>query len=373
MVLNNLSQKELKNLTENQVIKLLKDEWKKTIDNFKRYRSCSIKNPTEKGAISIEILKAYALESTSVELFSQNPDKPHKAKVNYEIFESLDMNDEEKFYFYLKVLYIHGYLQRIDPVNIDEIDIDGEGDYSNHIMLKTMPLHHKLKYLFVYHKELFNSAVLCEKDDEELLINNFLIFEKEDSAEIIYNKMIEFGSLMEIVCSGDGMASLSNKGMNSININLLEENKQLMNDLKETKKEQEKSKENFKTIYKNIKEEFKNHKNKIDSFYKDIVTILSILVGAFSVIGVNINTIPKIDGSFSKNIIILNFSLIFVISVMFYIIKRLIFNFPGEKFEEDRYWMSLFLVIIFIILIVYFKEDIVKYLSQIGNVLHQIT
>ncbi|MGC3792245.1 hypothetical protein [Priestia aryabhattai] len=126
-------------------------------------------------------------------------------------------------------------------------------------------------------------------------------------------------------------------------------------------KEQEKSiNKNLEDNITNINEELEKKiisvnedlESKTKDFHKNILNILALLMAAFAFIGVNVSAIPKIEESFAENVLVLNLSLILVLTVTFWILKMLVF---GEKIENKGwYWIPalsvFFLICVFFLL-----------------------
>lgn len=91
---------------------------------------------------------------------------------------------------------------------------------------------------------------------------------------------------------------------------------------------------------------------KIDKFNGNVVSILSILVAIFSVIGINIGTIPKIDNSLLINVAFINISLIFVIITMFWLIDIIVFNNRHRVIEKFLIGIVFILIVMFIVAVV---------------------
>ena len=65
---------------------------------------------------------------------------------------------------------------------------------------------------------------------------------------------------------------------------------------------------------------------KISKFNENIFTIFSIMIAAFAVIGININSIPNIKDNFFLSILAINFSVCFSLVVLFYLLKVVVYN-----------------------------------------------
>lgn len=348
MKLSNLEIKKLKQLSKKEVIKLLKNEWEIAINNYHEYngkvammhkmkKNDKIKNLTN-------ILEGYFLKyntNSTIEVFDFNTS--YTAKSNVEVFKMCKINSKKKFIYYLKLLYINKFLHNIDVIDALNIDKNQDINFSSNEknIFPSLPFLHNLEWIFSEYEDLFDPEILCSEKEEFILENNGLeLFDKHDSHKDVYNKIKKYGSIVKIVCSLESKLYITNKGMNLVNSNLFIKNQKLVKELEETKFEQENIKNKIELMHDNLKDEVKKHKTKIHSFYKDIITILSILVATFSVIGVNLNVIPNINNNLIGKVLLINLSLIFVISSMFFIIKKLVFNLSEKK--DDHLWIILF-------------------------------
>jgi hypothetical protein len=66
--------------------------------------------------------------------------------------------------------------------------------------------------------------------------------------------------------------------------------------------------------------------DKIEKFDINIISILTLLITAFSIIGVNLNTIPNIKENFIINIITINMSVMFAILTLFWLINIIVYD-----------------------------------------------
>jgi len=359
-----MKKSELKELSLSEIEMILKKEWKICILNAK-LRNVYYRANNDQKNFYIDILNAYFTSSAAVEISDTNPNYPYVTKANWSIFEALTEQDEKKFTDALKVLYLNGYLQKTYDRNGDDYDTDCEFD-ENFYQFPNASIPHEsnLKWIYNNYPEQFSISVLSESDDQFLIEQNAHFFAVDDTSCSILEKMIECGTEADLLCSIESYLSLSHRGMYLLHLdqyhqnqNLINQQQSIIHDLQMSREkeaelvDQIRNTENKITyMHKKMQKEFSKHRHKIRLFYKDIVTILSILVAAFSVIGVNISTISKIDNNFVVNILIINLSLILVLITLFFLLKNLVFQFPGEKNESSWKWG---IVVVIIIIMIY--------------------
>lgn len=372
MILGRLTKKELRGLSPEEILALLKCEWDACILN----EELKLDNGDKQ---SINVLKAYYVKRASMEFYNTSPDNPYTGKLNYSIFDALGFEDENTFTHLLKILYLNGYLQKVYVLDMDKFDLDAEfsEDFYNP-PTKIIPHEHNLLWIFTNYRDMFSVEVLHNKDDEFKLQHNALFFGVNDSPEEIYAKMNSYGTVVELICSLDSVLSLSNRGMHLIHQDqyfasqsLLQKQQKILEEISAYKEEQEKIIEkNNKTgmelnsLQHEMKREFTAHRIKIKSFYKDIATILSILVAAFSVIGVNIHSIPNISKNFTFNILIINLTLVLTITVLLFLLKKMVFMVPGETEKRDSSWL---IIIVFLLVLIGFLFYVEKQSNRISE------
>lgn len=371
MDIREMDKKNLNVLTKDEIKDILKEEWDICLKNYELRSEFTERYSKEKDII-IRILELFFKEKgSSMEVINNNPDSIGIAKLNHFVFRHSEIKNEDDFIYYLKILYLNGYLQRMDLIDIDCLEPDQELGMCIP-GTNTVKLEHNLRWIFNNYEELFDAKVLWSEGDKVCMDEGGVYFRRSDSPEEIYKKFIEMGTMTDMLCSFDSLLALSHKGMNLLNIDLYQKSSELINQqkniieqlensiqeqenmknelentqtkLNDTYSELKASQEKLNNTYLKMEKEFTSHSEKIKQFYKDITTILSILVAAFSFIGINISAIPKIEENFTTNILLLNLSLILCISVMFYIIKRLVFNFPNEGEKDNKEWIGLFII-----------------------------
>lgn len=298
----------------------------------------------------------------------------YPAKLVYDIF-TYSKIEESEFYNYLKILYLNGF---IEYLTLEDFDIELESrkvSFENiNFIDPTQQFRYNLHRLYRTDKDLFNEEV-------------YTGLQSLNSEEEMYYRFLNRGGLVEIICSYKPLIRLSNKGMHYLHfvtskrsLEIMEKQEEILGNIKNTKSEQEELlqtfEENKNEQVKNIKSiniSIKKYEKKIKAFYKDITTILSIMVAAFAVIGVNISAIPKIESNFTANVLALNLSLIVVLLALFYILKVLVY---GDSINLKRFYSLLTFCVLGIISIFLFlgfyhesKIDVIekKYEEKISD------
>ena len=195
---------------------------------------------------------------------------------NGNVREVLGM-DEEKFYNRLRLLYLKGLLQ------------DNGGKTTNQAHLEN-------------------------------------IFVDEPKQLKLFN---QYGSVVNELMSDNMHLEITDNGIYYLNEDMIKHQERLLLEQAEILNSQIAHQRETTTILKETEEKITEKVNsistKVEKFNESILTILSILVSAFAIIGVNINTIPKITENFIVNIISLNLSVAFSLTLLFYILNRLVF------------------------------------------------
>lgn len=250
------------------------------------------------------------------------PAKSAKDILNYSNFE------ENEFYDYLKILYLNDY---IEYFKAEVFDINEESRDTIYDNIGEVDATHQLRFnlhrLYRNHNELFNEE-------------KYLGLENIGSEPRMYYEFLEYGTIIDIICSHQTKIRLSNKGMHHLHfftskksIELMHKQEEILQVISEAKTEQSQLLDKFSEHKKqqdnsiqSINILINNHSGKINAFYKDITTILSIMVGAFAIIGVNISAIPKIESNFTANLLAMNLSLILCLLVLFYILRVIVYD-----------------------------------------------
>ncbi|MGG1400196.1 hypothetical protein ABE288_20590 [Bacillus salipaludis] len=236
---------------------------------------------------------------------------------------------EDKFFEYIRLLYLNDYIDysRFEEFNIDENSEDRLYDTNINMIDPTHQYRYNLHRLYKTNKELFAEG-------------KFKGFEGLGSDLVIYYDILKQGSIIDTICSYESMIKLSNKGMHYLHFITSQKSAELIRKQEETLRllnettgkqealliEFEKYKEIHSKDIESIKQLINNHTGKINAFYKDITTILSILVAAFAVIGVNISAIPKIESNFTANVLVINLSVILCLLFFFYILRVIVYD-----------------------------------------------
>lgn len=109
---------------------------------------------------------------------------------------------------------------------------------------------------------------------------------------------------------------------------------------------------------KDLDEKINEHEDQIKSFYGNILTILSILIAAFSIIGFNIGGVKDILSSqeiLSSNelvgsIVVINISTVFSLYFLLYLIDKIVNGRKGEK-HTSRIFSNLTAIIVLVLFI----------------------
>lgn len=171
---------------------------------------------------------------------------------------------------------------------------------------------------------------MSHKLEEQEIDNNFLYWQFSKSVED-QEKMTR--ELQEQKAANSQLSenlSITKQEQEKLTEELREQkaaNDQLSENLSITEQEQKK-----------IGDKLNKSTERINDFYKEIITILSILVGAFSFIGVNISSIAKIEENFTEKIIAINASLLLVIAGIFWILTQFVFE-NKRQLPKKFYWI----------------------------------
>lgn len=101
-------------------------------------------------------------------------------------------------------------------------------------------------------------------------------------------------------------------------------------------------KENIEKIRDDAENELNEQRNKINKFYTDIISIMAILIAAFSIIGVNISGIKFISENieilpiweYVISIATINLCLITSLFFMFLFLKKIVF--PSKQGKQEK-------------------------------------
>lgn len=256
--------------------------------------------------------------------------------------------EEEEFYRYLRILYMNDYIDflKIGNFNINEESelINGEGISK---IDRSYITRYNLHRIYRSHSNLFNEE-------------NFRGFENIGSEEMMYNKLLNYGTIVNCINSPLTSIGLSDKGLHFLHLEtskrsviLVNKQKESLVAINEAKKDQMKllsDFENHKQTQQNnidsINDLITDLNSKIKNFYKDITTILSIMVASFALIGVNISAIPKIESNFTANLLAMNLSLILVMLVLFYILKVIVYD---SKINSRHFYSILIVTVVGIV------------------------
>jgi hypothetical protein len=367
-----LKKKDLNKLTREEITNYLKKEWNKCIENEQliwNFLQIFKENKKEIEKILKNYFVVYENRNLSNIIISNDPDSQQPGIYNFMIFDSLHDIQSDKMEELIKLLYVNGYLKKyeFDNVNIKEIDIEAEIEISDRFRLE-----HNLLWIYKEYNELFRPDILCEEKDKDKLLFGNLLFKKEDSEETILDKFITYGTIVDVMAFDSTILSLSNKGLYYLTYSITNElestytsTKKKVDMLEEFQNKLSQEFNNTTKVLQTVKSDVINEANiniekmqdqvnkyteKTKGFYKDITILLSILVAAFSFIGVNISTISSLKNNITTAILLINFSLVFSISAMFFIIKNIVFsnlNFGNKR--DGKLWYFIFSVCVIVI------------------------
>lgn len=363
--LADLNFKELDSLTKEEITELLNKEFEMTeVNSSIQFNIEDLDENT--------IIKFLELIMNVKSNFQITEGGEYPAKSVADIFHHSKM-EEHEFFVQLKVLYLNDYIEYFETeyfnINKDSRDVIFENSID-----ATYQIRYNLHRLYRNHKELFN---------EEW----FNGFESPGSEAKMYHKFLNYGTLLEKICSYQTLIRLSNKGMHYLHFvtskkstELMHKQEETLSKISEAKIEQTNLLDTFEqhklqqnNNIESINTLINNHSDKIKDFYKDVTTILSLMVAAFAVIGVNISAIPKIESNFTANLLAMNLSLILCLLVLFYILRVIVYD---DKINNKHFYSILSITIIGIIGVFVFlgfnhesKIDVieVKYQEMIQN------
>ncbi|MGD6900475.1 hypothetical protein [Bacillus infantis] len=323
-------------------------------------------------------------ESTIKDVLKTYLNKDAEYKNDFDFTSSLHKNNtlfhfnkeinEEIFFEVLQIFYWKGY---INPISFDELLV--RDDEVGKVHYKILRVKSRLKEIYNKNPRLFlNESLKGRIQIDESIYGNYIetnafrVFitdlqpDEEIECERNYNILLKYGEILELVCSPFGLTSLSSKGFNALNmINIQKSEKHI--------KEQNSIIKEINKIKGQQTEISNEMKKRIEYFYQNITTILSILVAAFAVIGVNISAIPKIDENFTINVLTINASLVLVLSVMFMFLNSIIGNkkVQAKGTKLTIIGISLIFVIIGILYGAFFEkseeEKIEEFIKNISN------
>ncbi|WP_312471224.1 hypothetical protein [Neobacillus sp.] len=330
--LANLIYKELDSLSLEEKINLLEKEF----NMYQSNRTIQYEiNDLNENTI-IKLLESVMNAKSSFQI-TQGGEYP--AKLVADIYKYSNFGESE-FFDHLKILYLNDY---IEYVKVEEFDIKEESPeviYDNHSQFDTtLQLRFNLHRLYRTNRELFNEE-------------RYIGLESIGSEARMYYRFLDYGTIIDKICSYETLMRLSNKGMHYLHfftskrsIELMHKQEDMLEAVNEATTEQTRILDSFEqhkieqdNNIESIHSLINNHSDKIKAFYKDITTILSIMVAAFAVIGVNLSAIPKIDSNFTANVLALNFSLILCLLVLFYILRVIVYDAP----INNKHFYSIF-------------------------------
>ncbi|HDR8171069.1 TPA: hypothetical protein QC096_002244 [Bacillus thuringiensis] len=393
-----LTNNDLENLSESEIKELLEYEFNEERERNNIYFDAEdiLKDPAHKKTL-LRILELFL----KVDGNSIGPvEDYHRSKSPYDILRYLQQEitiAEETFFYYIGVLYSQRLLTYFKGHEFPDNPLRPFESYipENDSFLyfdNTLRWRYNFEWLYQNHKNLFKISVPSSHE------NSY------SPPEHTYSVCFAHGSIFELAIHSN--LKLTDKGMHFIqsltnetikkslsktyelNQKLEEEIKkqeesitkqqetiskqnETINKQNETIERQETSIKNHESVTKSLNTKLEEQKKEVNAFYQHIVSILALLVAAFSFIGINISAIPKIEENFAENVIILNLSLILVTTVIFWILKSLIFESDNNN-KQQKFWYIITGITLILLITVYGwlgpnaeKHNLNKYKKQI--------
>jgi hypothetical protein len=331
---------DLDNLNDDEIIDLLRKEFEVVKSNYQIINNISTLTFVDNRTI-FKILDSYfhapSLHATNILTLRLHKDLNDivelECKLGYKLQD------------YLKYLYIHDFIYVPKQYTYTELD-ETQQDRLFQLQITRFRLEQAFEEIFESKKHLFKKEYfpVSKEDAIYMYLDNQI-----DSPTDLFKLFIEFGSLLDLLTSDESFSEIDNKGINLLNtkgymdnLNLKREQEETLKRIENLNSELEKKEQELNSVKKEFEKLIQNQndinliqESKLSDFYQNIITILSILVAVLAIIGVNINSIPKIDKNFTINVITINASLILCISVMFFIIKTVVFNYSGKRLIPD--------------------------------------
>ncbi|MFD1018682.1 hypothetical protein [Thalassobacillus hwangdonensis] len=285
----------------------------------------------------IRVLKSYFLADSNFKQFSTNPNAPFYSIPTSSVYgKHQDDYEEEDFFSLIKVLYLNGYIIYTSG-GLSGIKVE-KTNFSDDIKSMYAPflVEYNLNWIHEHFPHLFTLKNL-EFSDFEIDSMNL----KDDSLWIL-NQFQRSGSILEEIASHNSTTCITNRGMQRIH----EDNFHKSEKVALYQKEIDKSQQDINEKQISLEEEqmelgntLIDYERKIKNSQKDQVTVLSIMVAAFSVIGINISSISLIEENMIVGLIAINASIILSLSVLAFILNELVFNFKREHGRKKWGWI----------------------------------
>ncbi|MGY3419348.1 peptidoglycan hydrolase CwlO-like protein [Bacillus mycoides] len=379
-----LTNDDLEKLSEEEIRKIIDYEYnvEQNLNDIYYDAEELLNNPKHHNTI-LRILELFLVaDGTSY----GDPQDYHRSKSPYLIFKHLKEEisiSEEEFFNLIKALYSQKLLTYFNAHDFSDNPLlpfenyIPEDDLTKNID-KTLRWRYNLNWLYQNHKNLFSIPVPAIEE------NSFSI------PEYTYAACLNYGSIFELAI--ESFLKLTDKGMhflqtltnktikdslkvaNTLNNKLKDEIEKQEKSIIEQKETIDKQKESIKehqSLTTELNEKLEKQKNEINAFYQHIVSILSLLVAAFCFIGINISALPKIEDNFAENVIIINLSLILVTTVIFWIIKTLIFESASTQ-KNNKFWLLIIGSASILLIVIYGwlgpnveKNNLTKYKKEI--------
>lgn len=381
--LNTLSDDDLKKLTIDEIKELLYHEFfEMRLVNEDEHNWEEILKDQQNAPYLQRILELFlTMDVTSF----GNIEDYHLSKSSLLIKEHLQQEmdiSDSRFFLLIQALYSERYLTYFKAEEFTDNPLKPFEEYwvnANFLKQadKTARWRYNLLWIYQNHSDLFNLAV----PDKE---NSYY------PANDVYKDILTSGSIVQVIIESN--LRLTDKGMHFLQMlfnqtirNSIEVSRKFNEQFEKKIQQQEtgikQQEEGIKrqaegikkqnSVTQSLQRQVKKQKKQVDSFYQHIVSILALLVAAFCFIGINISAIPRIEENFAENVIILNLSLILVTTVIFWIIKALIFE-TEENDKKQKFWYIITAVTVTLLIAVYGwlgpnaeKHNLNKYKKQV--------
>ncbi|QSF42268.1 hypothetical protein [Priestia megaterium] len=336
-----LSEEDLIELDDEQIIKFLHTEYEKVYENL-TIKDVDVKEMLrDNRTLVYEILHLLRLASIpdSISEHAVVGGTEHFINLRDLLRRNRKISDAE-FSQFLKALYIIDYIGYHQRYIFNETTQERFNHYVNDGDLRLDPMlrwRYNLNWLYSNRKSLFKQ------------------FSQGKSAEEIYYFILTMGSTVDML--ENSYLNITDKGLHYLNAisneevqNISKESHDLVHKLKKELGIQKSKNELLDKKMKHQNNIVSTQEKRLNEFYQHIITILGLLLAAFSFIGLNISAIPKIEGNFAINILVLNLSLILVLVVVFGLLKVVVFESDTElHLKRVRPWL-ISIVSIFLLL-----------------------
>jgi hypothetical protein len=330
---------DLDSLNDDEIIDLLRKEFEVVKSNYEIINNIAALTFVDNRTI-FKILDSYfhapSLHATSILTLRLHKDLNDivelECKLGYKLQD------------YLKYLYIHDYIYIPEYYTSTELD-ETQINRLSQIQITRFKFKQALEEIFESRKHLFKKENFPVSNEDTV----YFYLNEIDGPTDLFKLFIDYGSLLNLLTSEESFSEIDDRGIRLLNtkgyidnLNLKREQEETLKRIKNLNSELKKKEQELKLVKKKFEKLIKKQndinliqESKLNDFYQNIITILSILVAVLAIIGININSIPKIEKNFTINVITINASLILCITVMFFIIKIVVFNYSGKRLIPD--------------------------------------